>query len=378
MNLQLTSEQAQFAEALRRWVDRAYGFEHRQLVVATQAGVDSEDWKALTELGLTALGVPEAQNGLGGCGIDHMIAMQVMGRALLTEPLFTTLWACAYLRNVATESPWLSRVLVGEAKLACALGELTSRYDDDQINCSIDAVDGGWRLNGSKVAVLHGAQADALLVSARVKTVGRASDGLGLLVVPARLPGVNRLDSSTIDGRRCARIDFQDVLLGQEAMIAEGSNALKAFDAGFDFGVSLLCSEALGVIESINECTLEYLRTREQFGAPIGKFQSLQHRMAEMFIEQEQARSMALLAAIKVDTDDPRERRRYVSAAKYRIGRSLRFVGQQAVQLHGGLGVCEEMRVSHFFRRATALEMLLGDNDDHLERFMAASAISAE
>lgn len=377
MNFELSDEQQQFAHALRKWTERAYAFDHRQKVVARAAGGDAADWAALSDLGLTALAVPQEQGGLGGTGVDHLIAMQEMGRVLLVEPLFATMWGCAFLRLAGGQETLLERVAGGQARLACALGEASFRHDFDYVGCHAAANGSGWCLRGTKHLVLHGAQADALIVSARIAGTASERDGISLFVVPADAPGLTRQDYQTIDGQRAAEITLDGALVPASGLLGEAGKGWPLLDAACDAGVALLCAEAVGVLEALSESTLEHLRTRQQFGAPIGKFQSLQHRMAEVFIHLEQARSMAMLAAVKADSTDAVERRRCVSAAKARIGEALRFVGQQAVQLHGGLGVSNEMRVAHLFKRATMIELSLGDSDHHLERFMAQPGFAA-
>lgn len=369
MHFELTEEQQQFADALRKWAERAYGFEHRQKSV--QGAGSSGDWTALAELGLTALGVPQDQGGLEGGGIEHLVAMQQMGRALLAEPLFATLWGTAFLRIAGGHEALLERVAAGQARLACAVSEASGRHEPEVIECRATPCAEGWRLSGHKSTVIHGAQADALIVSARSAGAADARDGISLFVVPADAIGVNRQNYPTFDGLRAATVVLEDVQVPADALLGQPGQGWSILDAACDFGAALLCAEAIGLMEAMQEDTLEHLRNRQQFGQPIARFQALQHRMAEMFIQLEQARSMAWLAAAKARSPDAVERRRCVSAAKARVGEALRFVGQQAVQLHGGLGVSDEVRVTHLFRRATAIELSLGDSDHHVARFAA-------
>ena len=259
----------------------------------------------------------------------------------------------------------------GEARLACAASEADGRHDPEWVECRSVPCDAGWRLSGRKSTVLHGAQADALIVSARVSGDAGAHDGIALFVVPADAAGLNRQDYPTFDGLRAATVALEDVQLPANALLGQAGRGWDILDAAGDFGVALLCAEAVGIMEVMNEDTLEHLRNRQQFGQPIGRYQALQHRMAEMFIQLEQARSMAWLAATQAASQDAAQRRRCVSASKARVGEALRFVGQQAVQLHGGLGVSDESRITHLFRRATAIELSLGDSDHHLARFAA-------
>jgi alkylation response protein AidB-like acyl-CoA dehydrogenase len=256
----------------------------------------------------------------------------------------------------------------GSLKLAAALTEAQSRYDLFDVVTSAKEAGGSYTLTGTKPVVVHGAQADALVVSARVSGDSRERDGLALFLVPSDAAGLSRSDVRTIDGQRAATVKLNNVKLGAENLIASGKEAAQLLDVVGDFGVALVCSEAVGLMDRL---TADYTKTRKQFGQPIAKFQALQHRMVDMFMHVEQARSMAYLAAVKADSSDAAERRRSVSAAKVRIGQAAKFVGQQAVQLHGGMGVTNEMPAAHYFKRLTMLEVTMGDSDFHLQRFVA-------
>ncbi|MGB3071375.1 MAG: acyl-CoA dehydrogenase [Ottowia sp.] len=377
MYFELTDEQQQFADALRKWAERGYDFEHRQKVSRSEVGVCPDDWSALTELGLPALGVPTDHDGLDGTGIDHLVAMREMGRALLVEPLFATLWGCAFLRLGKGHGDLLQKVAAGKAKLACALSESNAPQDLNDVSCRAKAEHGGWVLDGTKSFVLNGAQSDVLIVSARNNGERDQASGISVFVVPADAPGVKRIDCVSIDGQRVAQVVLSDVRLPKSACLGEPGHGWPLLEHAWDIGVALLCAEGLGLLEAMLETTLDHLRTRQQFGSPIGKFQALQHRMAEVFLHTEQARSMAMLAATHAFDGSHTERGRYVSAAKARIGEALRFVGQAVVQLHGGLGVSDEMRITHMFKRATALELSLGDTDYHLARFASLPGFRA-
>jgi alkylation response protein AidB-like acyl-CoA dehydrogenase len=224
---------------------------------------------------------------------------------------------------------------------------------------------------------LHGAQAGKLIVSARSSGAQRDTDGISLFVVDANAAGVSRRDYRTIDGFRAADITLYQVQVSSASLLGDEAKGWDILDAASDYGITLLCAEAIGVMEAIFAATLDYLKTRQQFGVPIGKFQALQHRMAEMFMEMEQARSMATLAAVKVSSKDVEERRRTVSAAKARVGQAARFIGQHAVQLHGGMGVTNELPAAHMFKRLTTIELSLGDTDHHLARFVAQAGFKS-
>lgn len=369
MDFNFNEEQKQFADALRRWVGKDYGFEQRNRIIQSEAGVSDSAWSTLTELGMTALPIPEEQGGFDGTAVDMMVVMQEIGRGLVVEPYFATVMGVQFLKLAGCGDAFLEQAATGELKLACALGEKQSRHDLSDIATTAHPLDDDFVINGTKTVVVHGAQADMLIVSARSSGDRRDTDGVSLFVVAGDAAGVARRDYRTIDGQRAADISFDNVRVPATALLGTAGAGWDILDAAADYGATLLCAEAVGAMDALNAATLEYLKTRQQFGVPIGKFQALQHRMADMFMHAEQARSMATLAAVKVASTDVVERRRTVSAAKVRIGQAARFVGQQAIQLHGGMGVTNEVLAAHHFKRLSMIEITLGDTDHHLARF---------
>ncbi|AUT59982.1 acyl-CoA dehydrogenase family protein [Paraburkholderia terrae] len=366
MNFNFTDEQQQFADALRRYLDKQYGFEARQAIVRTEAGVSDEHWSAFAELGLTALPVPEAQGGFDGGTVDMLVVMQELGRAIVVEPYWSTAVGIEALKLSGTgdsdDAALLERAAQGESKLAVAFHEPHARYDLFSIDTTATREGNGYALSGTKSVVQHGAQADHWIVPARL-------DGeIALFVVARDAANTQITDYRTIDGQRAATLAFNATparkLNGRHA----GAAALEHIA---DYGVVLLCAEAIGALDALNHATVEYTKTRQQFGVPIARFQALQHRMVEMLIHTEQARSATYLAAVRYGSDDVDERRRAVSAAKVRVGQAARFVGQQAVQLHGGMGVTNEVAAAHLFKRLAIIETTLGDVDHHLARFAA-------
>ncbi|MEB0139115.1 MULTISPECIES: acyl-CoA dehydrogenase [unclassified Undibacterium] len=371
MDFNLTQEQTQFAETVRRWVEKDYRFEQRSAIIASPEGVSSAAWRALTELGATALPIPEEQGGFDGTALDMMVVMQELGRGLVIEPYLATMLGAEFLKRAKAHFDIQEAVAAGSVRLAVALGERQSRHDLFDIACTASANADGYLLKGSKTVVIHGAQADYLIVSARTDGERRDQTGIALFLLDAKAAGVTRTDYRTIDGQRAADIVFEHVQVAPIARLGHDDGGWELLEAVADYGISLLCAEAIGLMEAISAATLDYLKTRQQFGVPIGKFQVLQHRMAEMFMELEQARSLATLAAVKVSSTDVEERRRTISAAKVRVALAARYVGQQAVQLHGGMGVTNELPVSHMFKRLTMIAMSCGDADHHLARFVA-------
>lgn len=371
MNFNYKEEQQGFADSLKRWIARDYGVEQRRAIVDSDSGTSSAAWATLVELGMTALPVPEAQGGFDGGARDLFVVMRELGRGLVVEPYFATVLGAQFLKLGGGHAELLERVAGGDLRLACALGERQSRHDLRDIATRAERSGDGWRLTGEKKAVVHGAQAGVLIVSARSSGAHRGEAGISLFAVPVDAPGVQVTGYRTLDGLRAADVRLENAVLAGDALIGLEDAGWDILEAGADYGAGLLCAEALGAMEALFDATLDYLKTRQQFGVPIGKFQALQHRMADMYIHLEQARSMALLAAVTLDGEDAAERRRVVSAAKYRVGQAARFIGQQAVQLHGGMGVTDELAASHYFKRLSMIELTLGDRDHHLARFAA-------
>ena len=366
MDFNFTDEQQQFADALRRYLDKNYGFEARQAIVYSDAGASDTHWAAFTELGLTALPVPEEQGGFNGSPVDMLVVMQELGRALVVEPYWATAVGVEALRVAGSaqgeDAALLERAAQGEIKLAVAFHEPHARYDLFAVDSTATQQGEHYALSGKKSVVLHGAQADHWIVPARL------NGEIALFVVAREAAGTQITDYRTIDGQRAASLSFESTaarrLSGQHA----GAAALEQIA---DYGTVLLCAEAVGALDALNRATVEYTKTRQQFGQPIARFQALQHRMVEMLIHAEQARSVTYLAAGRYGSTDTDERRRAVSAAKVRVGQAARFVGQQAVQLHGGMGVTNEVAAAHLFKRLAIIETTLGDVDHHLARFAA-------
>jgi alkylation response protein AidB-like acyl-CoA dehydrogenase len=300
-----------------------------------------------------------------------------MGRALLVEPyLSSAILGSALvgaLGSPAQREALLPAMAEGRRIVVPAHGEAGARYDLARVATTARRSGAGWMLAGRKAVVLHAAAADLLLVTAR--TSGAADDprGISAFVVPPGSPGVGLINYPLVDGQRGADVILADVALGADALLGAEGAALPGLESAWDLGVAALCAEAVGVLQATLDATAEYIRTRKQFGVPIGRFQGLQHRMADMLMSVEQARSMSYLAAMVASADDLKARRRQLSAAKVVVGQACRLVGQQAVQLHGGMGVTDELAVSHCFKRLVAIEASLGDTDHHLERFITES-----
>jgi alkylation response protein AidB-like acyl-CoA dehydrogenase len=370
MDFAYTDEQRQLQETLLRYIAKDYGFAERRQIARSEQGYSRKHWQELADLGLFALTVPEADGGLGGTAIDTMIVMEALGRGLVLEPYVATAVVCGGLiADAGSESQraaLLPAIAGGELVLALAHHEAGGRYDLNHVATAARADGAGYVIDGAKTVVLAGSQADRLLVSARTGGDTRAEAGISLFIVDRATAGVAIRGYPTQDGARAAEIALTAVRVGADALVGPLGAALPAIERAIDRGIAALCGEAVGVMTALNEATLEYLKTREQFGGPIGRFQALQHRMVDMVIATEQARSMAIMAGMGVQSGDRAERRRAVSMAKAMIGQSGRFVGQQAVQLHGGMGVTDDLVVSHWFKRLAVINSTYGDADHHL------------
>jgi len=377
VNFELSEEQQLLSDSLKRYLASDYGVEQRAKIVASPAGWSEAAWQAFAEMGLLGLPFPEEHGGFGGTTVDVMLVMEAFGEALVVEPYLATVGLGGRLVARAGSEEQRRRLLSaltqGQHRLALAHAEEGGRYSLARVGCRARRDGAGFVLEGAKRAVLHGAQAHTLVVSARTSGAGADPGGVSLFLVDRDAPGLTVKEYRTIDEMRAADVWLADVRVPADALLGPEGQGLPALEDAVDYATALLCAEAVGAIRYANAATLEYLKTRRQFGVPIGSFQALQHRMVDMAISYEQARSMACLAAVKVDTADPAERRRTVSAAKIKIADAGRHVSQEAVQLHGGMGMTEELKVSHTFRRLTVIGQALGDADHHLERFAASA-----
>jgi alkylation response protein AidB-like acyl-CoA dehydrogenase len=373
MDFNYSNEQLALQDTLRRFIDRDYGFERRRELARSTLGFSAEAWAQYADLGLLSLPFPEEFGGLDGNAVDVMLVMEFVGRGLLLEPFLSTVVMCGGLiRDGASDElkrTMLPRIGAGEIKAALACYEGSGRYELSRVACAAVRSGGGWRLSGRKTVVLDAASADYFLVSAR--TGGTVADprGISVFLVGRETAGVTMFAYPTQSGGRAADLQLENVAVDADALIGAPQEGLAMVERAVDRGIAALCAEAVGIITALNEATLNHLKTRKQFGVPIGNFQALQHRMADMFIAAEQARSMAVIAAVHADSDDTGARRRAISGAKAYIGQAARLVGQQAVQMHGAMGVVDDFIVSHYFKRLTMIDMSLGDVDFHLARF---------
>ena len=372
MDFSYIEEQQLLADSVNRFIEKEYDFEKRKAHLAAPEGFSRPAWNTMAEMGLIGLTVPGEYGGFGATTVDTMIVMEAIGRGLVVEPYFST--AILGAKLIALGAPesvkqsLLPQIVEGKLLIAVAYTERHSRYELANVALSAKKSGADYVLNGAKSVVLHGGTADRIIVSARTSGSPRDAKGITLFMVERKSAGVTVRDYPTIDGLRAAEVMFKDVKTGPDAVIGAVDDGLSLLENVADIGIAALCAEAVGAMQSLNAATLEYLKTRQQFGVPIGRFQALQHRMVEMVIHAEQAKSMACLAAVKCLSTDVAERRRACSAAKALIGQAGRYVGQQAIQLHGGMGMTNELNVGHYFKRLTMIDSTLGDTDFHIAR----------
>jgi alkylation response protein AidB-like acyl-CoA dehydrogenase len=378
MDFELNEEQQLLADSVRKYLASAYDFEARKKVTASPAGFSQPAWAMLSEMGLTAIPFPTDAGGFGGGAVDMMAAMEAFGEALVVEPLLDHIALASRLiartGTPAQRESLLPGMLDGSRKATFAYLERGRRYALDAATTTAAKSAAGWTLNGEKIVVMGAPLADCLVVSAKT------ASGTGLFLVDSKTPGVRINAYRTVDGQRAGDVTFSGVALADDAMLGTDATSLTAIEEAIDFATALLCSDAVGAMKYACDATLEYLKTRKQFGAPIGAFQALQHRMVDMFMAAEQSRSMAMMVACKVDaaanatdTTGIAARKKAVSSAKVFIADAARLVSQESVQLHGGMGMTEELKISHTFRRLTVLAQRFGDADHHLARYAACS-----
>jgi pimeloyl-CoA dehydrogenase small subunit len=379
MDFDLSAEQAAIRDSARRLLRERYGFEARRLVLKSEAGYSQEMWAAYAEMGLLGMPFAEADGGFDGGAEGVMLVSELLGEALALEPwLATIVLGGGLLRHAATpaqRTAILPGVIAGRIHLAFAHTEAQSRYDLADCQTSAMMHPGGWLLGGEKRVVLHGGTADYLFVTARVAGSRCDPGGVALFMVDAAAPGVVRRSYATHDGMRAADISFEHVVVGPDALLGSPGDGLVLAERVVDEAIAALAAEAVGAMQAALGLTLDYLNTRKQFGRPIGTFQALQHRAADMMVAVEQARSMAMLAAMLVSETDAASRRRQMRAVKIEIGRAARLVGQQSIQLHGGIGMTHEYAIGHYFKRLTAIDTLFGDADHHLALLAAEGGL---
>jgi alkylation response protein AidB-like acyl-CoA dehydrogenase len=371
MTTELSDEQSMLRESAQRFVENEYGFEARRKLAVSEEGFSRAHWKQFAELGWLAMALPEAHGGLGGGAVETAVLMEVFGRGLVLEPFFATVvmgaGLVADLGSAEQQAAILPAVAAGSLLLAVAHGEPTSRYDLNAVATKAEQNGGGYTLTGHKAVVWHAGAADKLIVSARTAGGERDEAGITLFLVDPKADGVTIRSYATNDGQRAGEVILENAAASE--VLGEVGGAYPAIAAAADRAMIALGAEACGAMAALVEQTQEYLKTRQQFGVPLSKFQVLQHRLVEMFNEQAMSRAVVYRAAATLGSADTATRAKSAAAAKAQIGKSGKFVGQQAVQLHGGMGMTDELPVGHYFKRLSMIDIAFGNAEYHRRRF---------
>ncbi|MGY4304513.1 alkylation response protein AidB-like acyl-CoA dehydrogenase [Bradyrhizobium sp. USDA 4369] len=371
MDLNPNEEQRLLREAVQRFVANRRSNDARRAAVHDAPDVVRDDWRQFAELGWLALPLEEACGGLGGSAVEIAILMEAFGRGLVSEPYLSTVVLGAGLvgrrGTEAQKQALLPRVADGTVRLAFAHAERTARFDLAAVATRATDIETGWQVKGSKIAVLDGRAADFFIVSVQMLASSRLSGGLGLFLIPSATPGLAVHDFPCLGGGRASHLDLTDVKLPATALLGEACDALGDIEWAVDRAIAALCAEAAGIMQKLLEMTVEYTSVRKQFGRPLSANQVVRHRLADMAVQCDEARSIALRAALMVEAD-PIARSRAASAAKAKVGRCARFVGEQAIQLHGAMGVTEELDVGAYFKRLVAIDTLFGGSAHHYRR----------
>jgi pimeloyl-CoA dehydrogenase small subunit len=375
MDFSYTEEQTLLRNSVSKYLADNYKFDAWRKFTRTDAGRDPNHWKQFAELGLLAATLPEEHGGLGGGVVETSIIMEEFGKTLVVEPYVpTVVIGGGFLKrgSDAQKEEWLGKIGAGETMLAFAFAEPKGRYNLADLTTTAKKQGGNYVLNGQKAVVIGAPWADHLIVTARTSGSQRDKDGVSVFIVDKKAKGVTTRDYPTVDSLRASEVTFENVEVPAANLIGTGDNGLPLVEQVVDEAIAAVCAEATGAMKVLVDTTVEYSRTRKQFGVPIGKFQVLQHRMVDMFVQYEQSVSITLMVTLKL-AEEAAERAKAASAAKVTIGKAGRFVGQQAVQVHGGIGMTDELNVGHYFKRLTLIDTLFGNTDHHLKRYAALS-----
>src|SRR5215469_1537545 len=380
MDFSFTEEQTLLRNSVSKYLADTYKFEDWRKFTRSDAGRDPKHWKQFAELGLLAAPLPEAHGGLGGGAIDTQIVMEEFGKHLVVEPYVPTVVVGGGLivdaGSDALRSEWLGKIASGETIFSFAFAESQGRYNLADLKTSARKQGSGFVLNGHKAVCIASPWADQLVVTARTGGGQREAKGVSVFLVDKKSRGVTTRDYPTVDGQRASEITFENVDVPVSRVIGAIDLGLPPIERAVDHAIAATCAEACGAMKVLVDATVEYSKNRKQFGVPIGKFQALQHRMVDMFVNYEQAVSITLMVTLRLGERDA-ERARAASAAKAQIGKERRFIGQQAIQIHGGMGMTDELNVGHYFKRLTIIDTLIGSTDHHIKRFAQLSNAAA-
>lgn len=374
MDFSLNEEQQLLKDSVDRFVRENYELSQRRELVASKDGFSRDHWATMAELGWLGATLPEEYGGIGGGPVEAMVLMEGFGRGLVVEPYYATavMGGNLILQGGSDEQKAALLPDMAEGKLMLSFGyaERQSRYDLFDVESTAKKSGSGYILNGHKGVVIHGGSADKIIVSARTAGATRDTDGITLFIVDAKANGVSVRDYQTIDGLRAAEVGLENVEVGADAVLGEVDGGLALMNDVARRSMAALSAEAVGIMDTMQTLTNDYLQTREQFGRPIGKFQVLQHRMVDILIGCEESRSSMLVATLRLDDEDETRREKAVSAAKVKIGQSGQFIGENSIQLHGGMGMTDEMQIGHYFKRLAMIDVMFGDHSYHLKRYV--------
>jgi len=372
MDFNFNEEQTLIQGQVAQFIQRDYEWEKRQSLVSSELGFSEENWKIFAELGWLGISLAEESGGYGGTALESMIIMEEFGKGLVVEPFLETIILCSNLIDSCgtdeQKEEILGQVITGDMHLALGFTEPQSRFNLADVTTEAKLKDGNFVVNGFKSVVMNGPNANKFIISTRTSKNQTDKDGITLLVVDANQDGVSIRNYPTVDGRRASELTLENVIIPSSCLLGSEDQGYKLLEGAIDNAILGICAEAVGAMEVLYKTTVEYTKTREQFGQPIGKFQVLQHRMVDMFMEYEQSKSLLYMATIK-NVEGSQDAKKSISGLKYQVGKAAKFIGQQSVQLHGGMGVTEELNVGHFFKRLTTIISIFGNTDYHLKRY---------
>lgn len=373
MDFSLTEEQTLLEDSVAKYMQSDYSFQERQKLSKSELGYSAENWSTFAELGWLAVGFSEEDGGFGGGAIETMLMAENFGKGLMIEPFLATVvlagGALKHGGSAEQKSRYLPGIIDGTTQAALAFAEPQGRFNLSNLTTRATRQGDGYVIDGFKAVVMNGPAANLLVISVRTSGEQTDTDGVSLFVVDANAAGVSRRNYPTVDGMRASEVTLEGVEVSVDDLLGEEGKGLALIEQVIDDGILAVGSEAVGCMEVLYKDTVEYCKTRKQFGQPIGKFQVLQHRMVDMFMEHEQSKSLMLMAAMRMNEGYNTDAKKAVSAFKAQVGKSGRFVGQNAIQLHGGMGMTDELNIGHYFKRLTVIEALFGNVDYHIKRF---------
>ena len=372
MDFTFNEEQSLIQDQVDQFVQKEYDWETRQSLSNSELGFGEDNWKKFAELGWLGISVSEDSGGFGGSAIESMLIMEAFGKGLVVEPfLETVIMAGGLIDDHGSDqqkSSFLEPAIAGEMHLALAYAEPQSRFNLSDVVTEAKADGDNFIINGYKSVVMNGPSADQIIVSARTSGTQLDENGISLFIIDTNASGLDKTNYKTVDGRRASDLTFENVSVSKENLIGDQDKGFEILDSAIDKAILAISAEAVGAIEVLYKTTVEYTKTREQFGTAIGKFQVLQHRMVDMFMEYEQCKSLLYMATMKHE-EKAEDAKKAISGLKYQVGKAGKFIGQQAVQLHGGMGVTDELNVGHYFKRLTTVGTIFGNTDYHLKKY---------